>query len=143
MQAGQESFKAITRGYYRNAIGAIIVYDVSNRESFNNIAKWLDEAKASGPSSLAFVLVGNKSDKQAEYDIYKYRRKVTYEEGLRYAKEQGIAFLESSAKSGSNVDEIFNVLSETILNRIEDGSIETKNHPGIKIGEEKYKGKKV
>ena len=80
------------------------------------------------------MLVGNKSDKQAEYGFCKYRRKVTFEEGLRYAKEQGVAFLESSAKSGNNVDEIFNALSETILTKIEDGSIETRNHPGIKIG---------
>lgn len=65
-QAGQESFKAITRGYYRNAIGAVVVYDIANRDSFAHIAKWLEEAKANGPPSLMFVLVGNKSDKQAE-----------------------------------------------------------------------------
>ena len=65
-QAGQESFIAITRGYYRNAIGAIVVYDISSRESFNHISKWLEEAKATGPPSLNFILVGNKSDKQAE-----------------------------------------------------------------------------
>jgi len=64
-QAGQESFKAITRGYYRNAVGAIVVYDISSRESFTHIAKWLEEAKSNGPSSLTFILVGNKSDKQA------------------------------------------------------------------------------
>ena len=67
MQAGQQSFKAITRGYYRNAVGAIVVYDISNRDSFLHIAKWLEQAKANGPPSLTFVLVGNKSDKQAEY----------------------------------------------------------------------------
>lgn len=67
IQAGQESFKAITRGYYRNAVGAIVVYDICNRDSFLHIAKWLEEAKANGPSSLTFILVGNKSDKQAEY----------------------------------------------------------------------------
>ena len=64
-QAGQESFKAITRGYYRNAVGAIVVYDISSRESFTHIAKWLEEAKSNGPPSLTFILVGNKSDKQA------------------------------------------------------------------------------
>ena len=67
IQAGQESFKAITRGYYRNAVGAVVVYDICNRDSFLHIAKWLEEAKANGPPSLTFVLVGNKSDKQSEY----------------------------------------------------------------------------
>jgi hypothetical protein len=62
---------------------------------------------------------------------------------LRFAKEQGVAYLESSAKNGSNVEEIFSVLSESILAKIEEGSIETRNHPGIKIGNEKYKGKKI
>lgn len=67
-QAGQESFKAITRGYYRNAIGAIVCYDISNKESFNHVARWLEEAQSNGPSCLFFILVGNKSDKQAEYN---------------------------------------------------------------------------
>lgn len=67
IKAGQESFKAITRGYYRNAVGAIVVFDICNRDSFLHIAKWLEEAKANGPPSLTFILVGNKSDKQAEY----------------------------------------------------------------------------
>lgn len=65
-QAGQESFKAITRGYYRNAIGAVVVYDIANRDSFVHVGKWLEEAKANGPPGLTFMLVGNKSDKQAE-----------------------------------------------------------------------------
>ncbi len=67
IQAGQQSFKAITRGYYRNAIGAIVVYDISNRDSFIHITKWLEQAKANGLPSLTFVLVGNKSDKQTDY----------------------------------------------------------------------------
>lgn len=66
IQAGQESFQAITRGYYRSAVGAIVCYDVSSKESFNHISKWLADAQANGPSSLNFILVGNKSDKQAE-----------------------------------------------------------------------------
>lgn len=65
-KAGQESFKAITRGYYRNAIGAVVVYDIANLDSFVHVGKWLEEAKANGLSGLTFVLVGNKSDKQAE-----------------------------------------------------------------------------
>lgn len=68
------------------------------------------------------------------------RRKVTFEEGLKFAKEHNVAFLETSAKTGSNVEEIFTALTESILLKIEDGAIETRSHPGLKIGNEKYLG---
>lgn len=62
IQAGQESFKSITRSYYRNAIGAVVVYDVTSRESFNHIQKWIEEVKESGNEVIQFILVGNKCD---------------------------------------------------------------------------------
>lgn len=65
-QAGQESFKSITRGYYRSAAGAILVYDITNRESFNNVARWLEEAKLNGNAEMCFVVVGNKCDMEVE-----------------------------------------------------------------------------
>ena len=67
MQAGQESFKSITRGYYRSAAGAILVYDITNRESFGNVSRWLEEAKINGNSEMVFVVVGNKCDMESEY----------------------------------------------------------------------------
>ncbi len=60
--AGQDAFKSITRSYYRNAAGALVVYDISNRQSFQNIVKWLDEAKVNGNREMVLALVGNKSD---------------------------------------------------------------------------------
>ena len=65
IQAGQESFKSITRGYYRSAAGAILVYDITNRESFNNVSRWLEEAKINGNSEMCFVVVGNKCDMES------------------------------------------------------------------------------
>lgn len=62
MQAGQETFKSITRSYYRGSIGVILVYDITNRESFNNIAKWLDETKAYANDKVTALLVANKTD---------------------------------------------------------------------------------
>ena len=62
IQAGQESFKSITRSYYRNAIGAVVCYDVTNKESFKSVQKWIEEVKESGNEHLQFILVGNKSD---------------------------------------------------------------------------------
>lgn len=67
MQAGQESFKSITRGYYRSAAGAILVYDITSRESFGNVSRWLEEAKINGNSEMVFVVVGNKCDMESEY----------------------------------------------------------------------------
>lgn len=92
-------------------------------------------------TSLADVRTCGQQERQAgRVTRISLRRKVSFEEGLRFAKEQGIAFLESSAKTGSNVEEIFTVLTESILLKIEEGSIEARNHPGIKIGNEKYLG---
>ena len=69
MQAGQESFKSITRGYYRSAAGAILVYDITSRESFSNVSRWLEEAKINGNSEMVFVVVGNKCDMESEYSF--------------------------------------------------------------------------
>lgn len=66
IQAGQESFKSITRGYYRSAAAAVLVYDITNRESFENVAKWLEEAKQNGNPEMCFVLAGNKCDMESE-----------------------------------------------------------------------------
>ena len=61
-QAGQEIFKSITRSYYRGSIGAVLVYDVTSRDSFNNISKWIDETKNYANEKLSVILVGNKID---------------------------------------------------------------------------------
>lgn len=65
-QAGQESFRSITRGYYRSAAGAILVYDVTNRDSFENLTHWLTEAKTSGNEDMSYILVANKCDLELE-----------------------------------------------------------------------------
>jgi Ras-related protein Rab-2A len=62
IQAGQETFKSITRSYYRGSIGVLLVYDITNRESFNNVGKWLDETKAYANDKITSFLIGNKSD---------------------------------------------------------------------------------
>ena len=66
MQAGQESFRSITRSYYRGSIGALLVYDVTNRTSFENLVRWLEEMKENGYSKMTIILVGNKIDLESE-----------------------------------------------------------------------------
>ena len=60
--AGQEAFKSITRSYYRNSAGAVLMYDITNKSSFSNVAKWLEEARVNGNREMMIALVGNKSD---------------------------------------------------------------------------------
>ena len=132
--AGSESFKSITRAYYRSAAGCILVYDITKRESFNHVSEWLSEAYLHGNSGLSVTLVGNKSDLESN-------RAVSFEEGASFAKDNGIGFLESSALKGENISESFQETAERILKRIQDGSIDlnsqnvgviVKNPPTVK-----------
>ena len=84
------------------------------------------------------LLGTNQISKPSKSLFYGFRRKVAFEEGLRFAKDHSIPFIETSAKTGNNVEEIFNILTESTLNKIEQNSIDIKEHPGIKIGTEKY-----
>ena len=97
---GDASFKSIARIYFRGAHGIILFYDISDRESFKDLNDWLDLIKNSASESPHIVLVGNKIDLEKE-------REITAEEGEKFAKNNGLLFFESSAKTGKNVDLIF------------------------------------
>jgi len=128
--AGQESFRSITRSYYRAAAGAILVYDITRRETFNHLARWLDEARQNGNPQMSFILVGNKCDMESE-------RAVSYEEGERFARENDLIFLETSAKTAYNVEEAFLKTAQLIYEKIESGVIDVNNESlGIKKGGE-------
>ncbi|AQK65210.1 Ras-related protein RABC2a [Zea mays] len=119
-RAGQERFRTITSSYYRGAQGIILVYDVTKRESFSNLADvWTKEIEANSTNKDCIkMLVGNKVDKDDE-------RMVTKEEGLAFAEEYGCLFLESSAKTRENVEKCFEELALKILevpSLLEEGS---------------------
>jgi Ras-related protein Rab-2A len=97
--AGQESFRSITRSYYRGAAGALLVYDITRRETFNHLTSWLDDARQHSNSNMTIMLIGNKSDLE-------HRRAVSFEEGQQFANEHGLIFLETSAKTAANVEEV-------------------------------------
>lgn len=97
--AGQESFRSITRSYYRGAAGALLVYDITRRDTFNHLTRWLEEARQNSNSNMAIMLIGNKSDLE-------HRRAVSYKEGEQFAKENGLIFLETSAKTAANVEDV-------------------------------------
>lgn len=94
--AGQESFRSITRGYYRSAAAALLVYDITSAQSFQNVSKWLEDASAYGNPNLEIILVGNKSDLEAE-------RAVSFDEGAALARSKGLQFIEVSAKTADKV----------------------------------------
>ncbi|MCH84075.1 ras-related protein RABB1c-like, partial [Trifolium medium] len=107
--AGQESFRSITRSYYRGAAGALLVYDITSiniadreftnrRETFNHLASWLEDARQHANANMTIMLIGNKSD-------LAHRRAVSTEEGEQFAKEHGLIFMEASAKTAQNVEE--------------------------------------
>jgi len=125
--AGQESFRSITRSYYRGATGALLVYDISRRDSFNHVSRWLKEARQYSNPDMVIMLVGNKCDLD--------RREVSYEEGADFARENGLVFQETSAKTAQNVEETFVGTAKKISENIRAGVFDLRNEAhGIKIG---------
>jgi len=109
--AGQERFRTITTAYYRGAHGILLVYDTTNRITFNNVSNWIKQLKYHSDGNIKIILVGNKCDLE---DI----RQVSYEEGLEKANSLGCAYFETSAKSGLNVESSFLYLINTVHNNL-------------------------
>uniref|UniRef100_A0A9L0R1Y9 RAB2A, member RAS onco family n=1 Tax=Equus caballus TaxID=9796 RepID=A0A9L0R1Y9_HORSE len=126
--AGQESFRSITRSYYRGAAGALLVYDITRRDTFNHLTTWLEDARQHSNSNMVIMLIGNKSDLES-------RREVKKEEGEAFAREHGLIFMETSAKTASNVEEAFINTAKEIYEKIQEGVFDINNEAnGIKIG---------
>ncbi|CAI5992856.1 unnamed protein product [Closterium sp. NIES-64] len=109
--AGQERFRTITSSYYRGAHGIIVVYDVTDQESFNNVKQWLNEIDRYASENVNKLLVGNKCD-------LTNKRVVDYQTAKAFADEIGIPFLETSAKNATNVEQAFMTMAAEIKNRM-------------------------
>eukprot|EP00010_Vexillifera_abyssalis_P009014 CAMPEP_0201545884 /NCGR_PEP_ID=MMETSP0173_2-20130828/2303_1 /ASSEMBLY_ACC=CAM_ASM_000268 /TAXON_ID=218659 /ORGANISM="Vexillifera sp., Strain DIVA3 564/2" /LENGTH=215 /DNA_ID=CAMNT_0047954417 /DNA_START=9 /DNA_END=656 /DNA_ORIENTATION=+ len=123
--AGQESFRSLTNSYYRGSQGVLLVYDVTNRESFTAMSSWMQEIRAQADSNVVVLLVGNKSDQEEN-------RQVPQEEAANFALHNGIGFVEVSAKTGQSVNEAFIEVCECVLSSWEKGLIvlpSTSGHP--------------
>uniref|UniRef100_A0A8C8HZ87 Ras-related protein Rab-2A n=1 Tax=Oncorhynchus tshawytscha TaxID=74940 RepID=A0A8C8HZ87_ONCTS len=120
--AGQESFRSITRSYYRGAAGALLVYDITRRDTFNHLTTWLEDARQHSNSNMVIMLIGNKSDLES-------RREVKKEEGEAFAREHGLIFMETSAKTASNVEEAFINTAKEIYEKIQEGVFDINNEP--------------
>ncbi len=115
--AGQDRYRAVTRSYYRGAAGALVVYDITNRESFNHVLNWLVDARTLARPDISIVLAGNKCD-------LKDNRAVSFLEASRCAQENDVLFLETSAITGEGIEEVFSRACKSIITKIEDGSID-------------------
>ncbi|KAI6139011.1 ras family-domain-containing protein [Pisolithus tinctorius] len=134
--AGTESFKSITRSYYRGAAGCLLVYDVTNRASFLDARSWLADVREHADPHLTCILVGNKvdlCDGGTEESANHKRREVPTAEAERWAKEEGLLFVEASAKSGRNVDWAFEQAARDILDKIKRGVFDDNRSPGVKL----------
>jgi len=105
--AGQERYASLAPMYYRGAQAAIVVYDITNRDTFNRAKQWVKELQRQGNTSLVIALAGNKSDLAV-------KRKVESEEASAYAEENAILFMETSAKSSTNVSDLFVALAKKL-----------------------------
>ena len=107
--AGHERFRSITYSYYRGANSIIIVFDLSDKKSFISITEWLKQIEKHAKENVFKFLVGNKSDLEDE-------RQVAYEEAKQYADEHDLPYIETSAKNGININELFDSSITTFLN---------------------------
>ena len=98
--AGQERYRAITSAYYRGAVGALLVYDISKHSTFENVERWLKELRDHAESNIVVMLVGNKSD-------LRHLRAVETDEAMAFAEQHNLAFIETSALDASGVDTAF------------------------------------
>ncbi|XP_022728556.1 ras-related protein Rab11A-like isoform X1 [Durio zibethinus] len=114
--AGQERYRAVTSAYYRGAVGAMLVYDITKRQTFDHIPRWLEELRGHADKNIVIILIGNKSDLENQ-------REVPTEDAKEFAQKEGLFFLETSALEATNVEtafltvltEIFNIVNKKNL----------------------------
>eukprot|EP01036_Dinobryon_divergens_P023919 gene23919-32317_t len=110
--AGQERFRTITTSYYRNSQGILLVYDITDRNSFLNMRTWVAQIQSNADVNINKILVGNKCDLIQQ-------RAVSFEEGQALAKEFKVPFMETSAMNDINVEEVFMKISKDVYSRLE------------------------
>ena len=108
--AGQERYKAITSAYYKGAKGAFVVYDITRKQSFDSVDRWINDIKAAADKNLTIIIIGNKCDLEDQ-------RQVSKEQGEEKAKSNDVAFMETSAFSGENLDKAFDKMVNEVFKK--------------------------
>ena len=115
--AGQEKYKSITGAYFKGSKGALVVYDITQKSTYESLEKWVNDLKSAGDPKITIILIGNKSDLEEN-------RQVSKEQGEEKAKSFGCAFLETSALSGDNIGKAFNMMVKEIFEKFSNDSAE-------------------
>ena len=129
--AGQETYKSVTRSYFRGASGALLVFDLSRRQTFQHVTDWLNDLRQIAEPDIVVVLVGNKADLTQQGNN---KREVTREEAEEWARRNGVLeYVETSAKSGENVENAFMRVAERIYQNIQAGKYDLNDRrSGVK-----------
>lgn len=129
--AGQETYKSVTRSYFRGASGALLVFDLSRKQTFQHVTDWLNDLRQIAEPDIVVILVGNKADLTQQEDN---KREVTREEAEEWAKRNGVMeYVETSAKSGENVENAFMRVAERIYQNIQAGKYDLNDRrSGVK-----------
>ncbi|KAJ0734388.1 putative small GTP-binding protein [Helianthus annuus] len=138
--AGQERYRAITSAYYRGALGALLVYDVTKPTTFDNVSRWLKELRDHADSNIVIMLIGNKTD-------LRHLRAVATEDAQTFAGKEGLSFIETSALEAVNVEKAFQMILGEIYRIISKKSLAAAGNPtagaSVKQGETLVVGAQV
>ena len=127
--AGQERYKAITSAYYKGAKGAFVVYDITRKASFDSIEKWVNDLTSTADKKLTIVLIGNKCDLEDQ-------RQITKEQGEEKANKLEVAFLETSAFSGENLEKAFEMMINEIFKKCHEEMLAEAEGDAIEKGQD-------
>ncbi|XP_078172478.1 ras-related protein RABA2a-like [Carex rostrata] len=125
--AGQERYRAITSAYYRGALGALLVYDVTKASSFENVSRWLKELRDHADSNIVIMLIGNKTD-------LKHLRTVSTEDAQGFAESEGLSFIETSALEATNVEKSFQLILAEIYRIVSKKNVSTEEGASSSTG---------
>ena len=126
--AGQEKFRNINSSYYKGANGILVVYDITNKESFEGLTEWLIEIEKKSSKDVYKLLIGNKNDLED-------KRQISYEEGKEYASINGMEFFETSAKTADKVQEAFELLTKDMMKLVSKDKNLVKKEKSIKLNQ--------
>ncbi|CAD8064752.1 unnamed protein product [Paramecium primaurelia] len=115
--AGQERYRALTKGYYRGALGALIVFDITNSASFEALQEWIKYARDYSKPSIQIIIIGNKADLDKE-------RTISQQAAKQFCQENEVQYIETSASTGYQVNEAFIQIASRILDLLQQGSID-------------------
>ena len=132
--AGQERFRSLIPSYIRDSSVAVVVYDVTNKASFSNCDKWIEDVRAERGGEVVIMLVGNKTDLSD-------KRQVTADEGEAKAKKLNVLFIETSAKSNQNIKQMFRKLAEALPGQDAGKPADGSQNVDIQVGQRKTSGK--